>query len=81
MKKTIDKCENASIIRIVRFRKTEPRKDEKTMKNFEKAMANALIQAYVNAYGEEAWESKTEEEKTETLHNLLGSFLTVVKSR
>jgi len=28
MKKTIDKCKKASIIRIVRFRKTEPRKDE-----------------------------------------------------
>ena len=72
---------NSEYNKGIRFRKTEPRKDEKTMKNFEKGMANALIQAYVNAYGEEAWESKTEEEKTEILHNLLGSFLTVVKSR
>jgi len=51
------------------------------MKEYEKVMANALIEVYVKAYGAESWDSKSEEEKTETLHELLGSFLTVAKNK
>lgn len=51
------------------------------MKEFEKAMKNALIGAYIEAYGDNAWNSKSEEEKQETLHELLGSFLTVAKRK
>lgn len=54
---------------------------ESIMREFEKAMANALIGVYMEAYGENAWNSKSEEEKQETLHELLGSFLTVAKNR
>lgn len=51
------------------------------MKEFEKVMANALIEVYVKAYGADAWNGKSEEEKAETLHELLGSFLTVAKNK
>ena len=46
---------------------------------FEKALAQELVKAYVEAYGQEAWNRQTEEEKSKTLHELLGSFLTVAK--
>ena len=45
------------------------------MKAFEETMKTELIKAYTEAYGAEAWESKTETEKSETLHDLLMSFL------
>lgn len=46
---------------------------------FEATLKEALINVYVEAYGLDAWTGKTEEQKTETLHELLGSFLTVAK--
>lgn len=46
---------------------------------FEKALAQELIKAYIEAYGHDAWNKQTEEEKSATLHELLGSFLTVAK--
>lgn len=49
------------------------------MKRFEEAMASELIKVYVEAYGEDAWTSQSDEEKAQTLHELLGSFLTVAK--
>lgn len=47
----------------------------------EEMMRTILVNTYIEAYGAEAWESKTAEEKSETLHELLGSFLTVAKRR
>lgn len=49
------------------------------MKNFEQTMKEELIKAYVEEYGPEAWNTKTETEKTITLHELFTSFLTVAK--
>lgn len=46
---------------------------------FEEVIRTELIKAYVEAYGMEAWETKTAEEQQETLHELLGSFLTVAR--
>lgn len=48
---------------------------------FEQVMTQELIKAYVEAYGADAWNGQTEEQKQETLHELLGSFLTVAKRR
>jgi len=48
---------------------------------FEKVLKNELIKAYVEAYGAQAWESKTDAEKSETLHELLGSFLAVARRK
>lgn len=50
-----------------------------TYEVFENTMKEALIKTYIEEYGEEAWTSQTAEEKSETLHLLLHSFLTVVK--
>ncbi|MBP3773204.1 MAG: hypothetical protein J6I53_11030 [Treponema sp.] len=49
------------------------------MKRFEETMASELIKVYVDAYGIEAWTSQSDEEKAQTLHELLGSFLAVAK--
>lgn len=49
------------------------------MKNFEGIMKEMLINTYIEAYGADAWNNQTEEEKSNTLHELLGSFLTVAK--
>lgn len=46
---------------------------------FEQVLAQELIKAYVNEYGADAWNGKSDEEKSATLHELLGSFLTVAK--
>lgn len=46
---------------------------------FERTLKEALIKVYVEEYGLDAWTVKTEEQKAETLHELLGSFLTVAK--
>lgn len=46
---------------------------------FEQILAQELIKAYVSEYGADAWNNKTEEEKSATLHELLGSFLTLAK--
>ena len=48
---------------------------------FEKVFVNELVKAYIEAYGVDSWNAKTEEEKSETIHELLGSFLTVAKKR
>ena len=48
---------------------------------FEQILAQELIKAYVSEYGADAWNSNSEEEKSATLHELLGSFLTVAKRR
>ena len=48
---------------------------------FEQVLAQELIKAFVSEYGADAWNSKSEEEKSATLHELLGSFLTVAKRR
>ena len=45
----------------------------------EKVLKQEFIRAYVEEYGAAAWEAKTEEEKSQTLHELLGSFLTVAR--
>ena len=50
-----------------------------TYEVFENAIKEALIKTYIEEYGEEAWTSQTAKEKSETLHLLLHSFLTVVK--
>ena len=55
-------------------------KGDKEM-TFEQVMKQALIEAYISEYGAEAWNNQTEAEKSETLHKLLGSFLTVAKRR
>lgn len=46
---------------------------------FETTLKNELVKAYTEAYGRQAWENKTEEEKQQTLGELLRSFLTVSK--
>ena len=48
---------------------------------FEETLRTELIKAYISEYGETAWASKTEQEKSETLHELLGSFLAVAARR
>lgn len=48
---------------------------------FEQVLKEELIKAYTEAYGQEAWISKSDEEKQSTLHELLGSFLTVARNR
>lgn len=50
-------------------------------KMFENTLKESLIRTYVETFGQDAWTEKTEEQKTETLHELLGSFLTVAKKR
>lgn len=48
---------------------------------FAETMRVELIKAYIAEYGFESWQGKSEEEKSATLHELLGSFLTVAKRR
>ena len=50
------------------------------MKNFENVLRDALINAFVETYGREAWDSKSNTEKDETLHQLLTSFLKVASN-
>ena len=47
--------------------------------NFEETLKQELIKAYISEYGREAWESQTADERQTTLHELLGSFLTVAR--
>ena len=47
------------------------------MKDFEKTMKIALI----DAYGWEAWDAQTPQEKQDTLHSLFCGFLTAVKQK
>lgn len=49
--------------------------------NFEEVLKQEMIKAYVAKYGVDSWVNKTEEEKSDTLHKLLGSFLTVAKRK
>lgn len=51
------------------------------MEEFEEAIRQALIEVYVQAYGEKSWITKTSEEKSETLHQLLMGFLSVAKKK
>lgn len=51
------------------------------MRTFEETLRVELIKAYIETYGADAWNNKTETEKSETLHKLLGSFLTVAKRK
>ncbi len=48
-------------------------------KSFEETLKNELIKVYIDAYGTEAWTSQSAQEKSQTLHEILGSFLTVAK--
>ena len=48
---------------------------------FEETLRNELIKAYVETFGLDSWNNKNEIEKSETLHELLGSFLAVAKQR
>lgn len=48
---------------------------------FENTLKTELIKAYTDTYGADAWNRMTEQERSNTLHELLGSFLTVVKNR
>jgi len=51
------------------------------MNEFTKIMETELIRAYTDEYGVDAWESKSDSEKSETLHSLLMSFLSVASNR
>lgn len=42
---------------------------------FEETLRVELIKAYISEYGREAWDRKTDAEKSDTLHSLLVSFL------
>ena len=46
---------------------------------FIETMEKALLSVYIETFGREAWDKQTEEERRETMHNLLGSFLTTAK--
>ena len=46
---------------------------------FEEAIKEQLISTYIEAFGADTWNSKTEEQKSQTLHELLASFLTVAR--
>ncbi len=48
---------------------------------FEETLRVMLIKTYIDAYGFEAWDGKSDAEKTETLHELLGSFLAAARKR
>lgn len=48
---------------------------------FKETLRTELIKAYIENYGADRWNNMTEEERTETLGQLLGSFLTVAKRR
>lgn len=48
---------------------------------FEETLRTELIKTYIETYGADRWSNMTEEERTETLGHLLGSFLTVAKRR
>ena len=50
---------------------------EEYIKIFEDTLRNL----YIEEYGIENWNSKTNAEKDETLHLMFGSFLTVAKRR
>lgn len=60
--------------------KVEVNQGGKTM-TFENTLKAELIKAYTDTYGADAWNRMTEQERSNTLHELLGSFLTVVKNR
>lgn len=47
----------------------------------EQVLRSELIKAYIEAYGAEAWNRQTDEEKGQTLHNLFMSFLKVAASK
>jgi hypothetical protein len=51
------------------------------MKEFMRVFEKQMIKAYVDEYGKDAWESKSDEEQSELLHELITSFLTVAKNR
>ena len=49
--------------------------------SFEEVLRVELIKTFIGAYGEDAWNAKTDAEKNETLHDLLMSFLRVTTKR
>ena len=49
------------------------------MMNFTETLKEELIKIYVEEYGQTAWTNKSEAEKSQTLNELFGSFLTVAK--
>lgn len=51
------------------------------MSEFTRVFERELIKAYVEEYGQEAWDRQSDEEQGQTLHELLYSFLTVTKKR
>ena len=48
---------------------------------FEETLKNTLIKAYTDEYGMDAWTSQNEQEKSQTLHELLDSLLAAARSR
>ena len=49
--------------------------------SFEEVLRVELIKTFIGAYGEDAWNAKTDAEKSETLHDLLMSFMKVAATR
>lgn len=56
-------------------------KDMTSYERFEETLKNTLIKAYTDEYGTDAWTSQNDQEKSQTLHELLDSLLTAAKSR
>ena len=51
------------------------------MTEFERTLRDALVDVFVETYGRAAWDSKSDDEKSETLHQLLHGFLKVAATR
>lgn len=68
---------------MIRYRQLKKSTHERgnKMEKFESTLKEMLISTYIEAYGTEAWTSKTADEKANLLHELLGSFLTVARNR
>ena len=49
--------------------------------SFEEVLKVELIKTFIGTYGANAWNTKTDAEKSETLHDLLMSFLKVAATR